>query len=59
MEEWEREKDKEVQRLKRDRRILEKQTRTLLKLPTRKERSEVSCRTPRILKEQPWFISAV
>ena len=38
---WEAEKEAEVQRLKRHQRVLDKQSRALLKLPNRKERSEV------------------
>jgi hypothetical protein len=39
---WEARKEEEERRLKRDRRVLEKQGRALLKLPSRKERSEVA-----------------
>lgn len=39
---WEAEKEAENQRLKRHQRVLDKQSRALLKLPNRKERSEVS-----------------
>lgn len=39
---WERAKEEDERRLKRDRRVLEQQSRALLKLPNRKERSEVS-----------------
>lgn len=38
---WEAEKEAESQRLKRHERVLDKQSRALLKLPNRKERSEV------------------
>lgn len=41
---WEAEKEAESQRLKRHQRVLDKQSRALLKLPNRKERSEVSTR---------------
>ena len=37
-------KEEDERRLKRDRRVLDKQSRALLKLPNRKERSEVGCR---------------
>ena len=40
---WEAEKEAENQRLKRHQRVLDKQSRALLKLPNRKERSEVYC----------------
>ena len=40
---WEAEKEVENQRLKRHQRVLDKQSRALLKLPNRKERSEVCC----------------
>lgn len=39
---WATEKEAENQRLKRHQRVLDKQSRALLKLPNRKERSEVS-----------------
>ena len=39
---WESEKQEDSQRLKRHQRVLDKQSRALLKLPNRKERSEVS-----------------
>lgn len=39
---WEAEKEADNQRLKRHQRVLDKQSRALLKLPNRKERSEVS-----------------
>ena len=39
---WEAEKEADSQRLKRHQRVLDKQSRALLKLPNRKERSEVS-----------------
>lgn len=39
---WGAEKEAENQRLKRHQRVLDKQSRALLKLPNRKERSEVS-----------------
>ena len=42
---WAAEKEEDERRLKRDRRVLDKQSRALLKLPNRKERSEVGCRT--------------
>ncbi|KAK9815631.1 hypothetical protein WJX72_007152 [[Myrmecia] bisecta] len=38
---WEKEREVEAHRLKRDRRVLEKQSRAILKLPNRKERGEV------------------
>ena len=38
---WEAEKEADSQRLKRHQRVLDKQSRALLKLPNRKERSEV------------------
>ena len=41
---WETEKEAEMQRLKRHQRVLDKQSRVLLKLPNRKERSEVGYR---------------
>ena len=37
---WEAEKEADSQRLKRHQRVLDKQSRALLKLPNRKERSE-------------------
>ena len=40
---WEAEKEADSQRLKRHQRVLDKQSRALLKLPNRKERSEVTC----------------
>lgn len=40
---WEADKEAENQRLKRHQRVLDKQSRALLKLPNRKERSEVCC----------------
>ena len=43
---WEAEKEAENQRLKRHQRVLDKQSRALLKLPNRKERSEVSLQQP-------------
>lgn len=44
MAQWAAEKEEDERRLKRDRRVLDKQSRALLKLPNRKERSEVGCR---------------
>lgn len=38
---WEAARDEEARRLKRERRTLDQQMRALLKLPTRKDRSEV------------------
>ena len=46
MAEWETEKEAEMQRLKRHQRVLDKQSRALLKLPNRKERSEVHINVP-------------
>ena len=43
---WETEKEAEMQRLKRHQRVLDKQSRALLKLPNRKERSEVHINVP-------------
>lgn len=40
---WEAGKEADSQRLKRHQRVLDKQSRALLKLPNRKERSEVTC----------------
>lgn len=42
---WESEKEAYSQRLKRHQRVLDKQSRALLKLPNRKERSEVDMAT--------------
>lgn len=42
---WESEKEADSQRLKRHQRVLDKQSRALLKLPNRKERSEVDMTT--------------